>query len=125
MRSHAARLCCDDCDGIMLTVEDLKQSIDELIQIRPELAFVHVKPGAKSCPDCTGELSECRLELHILQHTIKPRVDVGFCTSHGFWFGNGGLAQIYLAVERVLGAHGGNIPERNGRGLKLPPNVKL
>ncbi len=125
MRSHAARLCCDDCDGIMLTVEDFKQSVDELIQLRPALAFVRVKAGDEPCPDCALTMSNCRLELRILQHTIKPRVDVGFCTSHGFWLGNGGLAQIYLAVERVLGAHGGDVPERNGKRLKLPPNVKL
>jgi hypothetical protein len=50
----------------------------------------------------------CRIELAMLDKVIKPKVDVDCCPHHGLWFGTDKLADVFVAIERVFGSHGGS-----------------
>jgi Zn-finger nucleic acid-binding protein len=107
LREHVGRLCCDRCEGIFLAREDLARSIDDLVKLEPELVFRKEKPGKRACPRCAIAMVRCRLELRLLDKRIRPKVDLDRCDADGLWFDRDQLAALYLAVERVFGAHGG------------------
>ncbi len=108
LRVFGKRLCCDRCEGILLALADFAHSIDELTRIEPTVALVHEQPGHRPCPTCGAGMATCRLELAMMDQIVKPKPEVDRCASHGIWFGAEKLADVYVAVERVFGSHGGS-----------------
>jgi hypothetical protein len=108
LRDHVGRLCCDGCNGILLSIDDFTRSIDELVKVVPELVFHREHPGKRSCPRCATAMIDCRIELCMLDKHIKPHVVLDHCERDGLWFDREELAAVYLAVERVFCTHGGD-----------------
>jgi len=74
LRPFGPRLCCDRCEGMLLTVADLARSIDELTHVEPAIAFVHDRAGKLPCPGCATAMTTCRVELAMMDQTIRPKV---------------------------------------------------
>ena len=92
---------------MLLAVDDFAHAIDELTRIEPAVTFVHEQPGHRRCPTCGDGMATCRLELAMMDKTIAPKLELDRCASHGLWFGTDKLAEVFVAVERVFGSHGG------------------
>jgi Zn-finger nucleic acid-binding protein len=107
LRAFNKRLCCDRCEGIFLTEADLARAVDELTHLEPALTFGHDKAGHRPCPTCTAAMTRCRIELAMMDKVVAPKVELDRCASHGVWFDTDELADVFLAVERVFGSHGG------------------
>jgi Zn-finger nucleic acid-binding protein len=117
LREFGKRLCCDRCEGIFLAEADLAHAVDELTHLEPALAFRHDKAGHRACPTCMAAMTTCRVELAMLDKVIAPKVELDRCASHGLWFDTDELADVFLAVERVFGSHGGSSgPGNDGQG---------
>lgn len=107
LRAFAKRLCCDRCEGMYLAAADLAHAIDELVRVEPVIAFAHDRAGTRPCPICEAAMTTCRLSLAMLDKVVEPEVDLDRCADHGLWFGSEKLAEVFVAVERVFGSHGG------------------
>ncbi|HEY1811693.1 MAG TPA: zf-TFIIB domain-containing protein [Kofleriaceae bacterium] len=107
LRPFNGRLCCDRCEGIFLGVADLARAVDELTKLEPALAFSHDKPGHRRCPTCAAEMVRCRVELTMADKVVAPKVELDRCAAHGVWFDTDELAEVFFAVEREFGSHGG------------------
>ncbi|HEY3801373.1 MAG TPA: zf-TFIIB domain-containing protein [Kofleriaceae bacterium] len=113
LRPFNGRLCCDRCEGMFLGVADLARSIDELVRVEPVIGVGRTRAGHRPCPTCSSPMAMCRLELAMLDKVVSPKVDVDHCTLHGFWFGQDKLAEVFVAVEREFGSHGGSSGPRD------------
>jgi hypothetical protein len=102
LRPFGARLCCDSCNGMFISVEDLTREIISMGKLEPAIRFDHEHPGKRRCPRCTEPMTESRLcvELTGLHPKIKPTLDR--CTRHGLWFDTTELATVLEAILRSI-----------------------
>ena len=106
LRVFYQRLCCDECDGILLELADLTTSISELTGIDPEIGFLGERPGRRPCPHCARTMSVCRLDVALMNQrpTLRPALDR--CVAHGVWFDATELAKVFEVLHRAVSPHG-------------------
>jgi Zn-finger nucleic acid-binding protein len=102
LRAFHDRLCCDECNGIMISVAELAQAIADMTGIGPELNFAGTKVGERICPHCTTAMTKCRLEAKLNERKRLTRMDLDRCDKHGVWFDNDELAEVLAAMHRVV-----------------------
>lgn len=102
MRVFAERLCCDACNGIFVTVEDLARSIAELTASEPTLAFRTGELGARPCPRCATAMTTVKLDVHLDGRHPKLWPELDQCTAHGVWFDDLELAKIFQILHAAV-----------------------
>jgi hypothetical protein len=102
LREFQNRLVCDECNGMLIAVDDLVTSIHELDGSSDTLAFVAETPSATACPRCRHVMSSCRLELGEL------RLAGTFlrCARDGIWFPRDAMTAVFARVSRRGGFRG-------------------
>jgi len=102
LRPFGARLCCDRCEAIFVTADDLRASIEEVIVLPCALSITDHGEGALRCPECGGAMAHCKIVVTLDDMTAKPKVELSRCAAHGLWFGEGQLAEVVYAAERAF-----------------------
>jgi hypothetical protein len=108
LRPFAGRLCCDRCEGIFVTLADLAKAIDELVRLEPQISILKEHASKRVCPTCAAAMTDVRIGVTLQDKVIKPKAEIDRCAAHGLWFPAEQLAEVFLAVERVFGSHGGS-----------------
>ena len=107
LRDFHGRLCCDKCDGMMLSLDELKRAIYDITGgLESELQFVDEAAGKRKCPTCGQPLSTCNLRVVIDEELAKPRPVLDRCIDHGLWFDGEELAKVLEKVRAKVSPKG-------------------
>jgi len=98
LREFGARLVCDECDGIQLSLDDFARQVPH-VQVR----LVDDGAAALACPRCKQWMRGCFLVAGKRQ-LEQPLVQ---CERDGIWFGDGALQLLYEEI-----GSGGNVGGR-------------
>jgi len=103
------RLVCDRCHGLFTTRDDLAKSIEELGGLETELQFYKDAIGTRACPRCRQAMTACRLRLKFAVIDKEPKTHpvLDRCDTHGVWFDELELAQVFEVVVHTTGGRGG------------------
>lgn len=112
LRPFMTRFLCDGCEGMFVTVDDLKHALTELTGLEPTLEMTDDKGGARRCPQCPETLKRCHLRVVFGDEVAKPRPELDRCDQHGIWFDRDELASVFEKSYAKVGHQGGG-----GRGL--------
>lgn len=114
LRAERARLYCDACGGMLIEVDDLVMTIEQLVQIEPEVQFVTGAVGTRPCPRCASPMVMCHLRV-AWSDDLRPesywqsdsnwhyerlargrtlRSELDRCAAHGVWFDRDELPEI-------------------------------
>lgn len=105
MRIFQARLVCDHCTGMFLTVEDFTRAItaSETVIVKDDTAT------QLGCPRCDKPMQACR----VFVGRFEIEVEIAHCKAHGLWFGRDlledSLAKVGAHGHRGAGGRGGMI----------------
>jgi hypothetical protein len=101
LRKFRDRLVCDSCEGLMLSIDDLRGSIAELTGLEPTLTYRDEGLGNRLCPHCQTSMTTAKLTIVIEgSKPAKPPPKLDRCATHGLWFDPQELA---LVLEPVAG----------------------
>ena len=115
LREFHSRLCCDACDGMMLTLEDLSRAIIDLTGIAPSYEYVDAEPGVRPCPRCVSPMSVCKLRVTVEDELAKPRPKLDRCVHHGIWFDGEELATVLEKVRAKVSPKGSAVGWKGNR----------
>lgn len=107
LRAFHGRLCCDRCEGMQLSLEELSRAIIDLTGIEPTYEFIDEKPGARGCPQCLQRMTTCKLRVTVEDELAKPRPTLDRCEEHGLWFDGDELAAVLAKVRAKVSPKGG------------------
>jgi Zn-finger nucleic acid-binding protein len=112
LRTYHARLVCDACSGMFITLADLAGTIHEMTSIGPTFALVREHAGTRACPRCQAAMSTCKLEIKLDADIEHPKPELDHCAAHGVWFDDDELA---LVLEKVATkGFGGDVGRKGG-----------
>ena len=103
LREFQSRLVCDECNGMLLSADDLVGSIHELDgSLTGALEYLDEKPAKAACPRCRGPMSTCGIKLGALA--------IGdtflHCARDGVWFPRAKMTALFARVSRSGGFRG-------------------
>src|SRR5688572_32152078 len=79
LREFHSRLCCDSCEGIQLSIDELSRAIHDLTSFEPTYTFVDPEPGSRLCPRCGAAMTTCRLHVTLDGKLAKSRPKLDRC----------------------------------------------
>jgi hypothetical protein len=131
LREFHDRLVCDECNGMLLTTDDLARSIHELDGRSGTVSFSDEGLTKKSCPRCQGEMTSAEMFVGPLRIYGRPL----HCERDGVWISQGALAGAFAVASRanhsgVTGrAYGGagnlsGVPGASGGGVSAIDSVR-
>src|SRR4029077_597848 len=124
LREFHDRLVCDECNGMLIALDDITESIHELDGSKDKLDIIDDKPGDKRCPRCSLALAPC--SVHLGSPAAQPMKVYGaflHCATHGLWFPRDAMTALFARVSRrggfrgmgaVAGTTGGGAGGRGG-----------
>ena len=81
------RLVSDTCEGIMLSIDDLRGAIAELTGLEPTFSYRDETPGKRLCPHCQASMTTTQLTIELDGvKPAKPDPVLDRCATHGLWF---------------------------------------
>jgi hypothetical protein len=100
---------------MLIDVDDLVTTIEQLVEIAPEVKFVMAGVGTRPCPRCASPMETCRLHVawfddahlkvlwnyELVERGRTLRSELDRCGTHGVWFDRDELGDI---VDRLRGA---------------------
>ena len=101
LRPHQRRLVCDTCQGMQMSIDDLRGAVEDLTSAKVELTFRDGAP-ASACPQCKAAMFATQVELRWDDQTATSEVVLARCTEHGPWLAGTQLAELFTAVERRM-----------------------
>jgi Zn-finger nucleic acid-binding protein/ribosomal protein L37AE/L43A len=101
LREFHDRLVCDECDGMLLTTDDLARSIHEIDGSSGSVAFEDEGPSKKPCPRCQGAMTSAE----VLVGHLKVYGRSLHCVRDGVWISQGALAGLFAVASRLSHAH--------------------
>src|SRR5688500_4180444 len=107
LREFQGRYCCDGCSGMLLSLEQLGQAIEEICGEVPVLASVDERPGQRRCPRCTQPMLAGKLNAKLFGKLAKAKAALDRCPTHGIWFDGDELAAV-LESARAKVPRGGS-----------------
>lgn len=130
LRVFREQLVCDTCGGVMLSIDDLRNAIEELTGLAPTLSYRNEAPGKRSCPHCATPMTTAKLAIEIEgAKPVKPSPELDRCATHGLWFDDSELA---LVLEPIAGkgfgggrAHPRSALDGPSMGESRPFNFKI
>ena len=137
LRDYRGRLACDRCEGIMMSQDDLKAGIAQLVGIEPSLEIVREAPGKRACPQCREAMTTCHIRVMLDEELAKPRPTLDRCSAHGLWFDGKELSAVFekcmakaktrgfSGKSRVQRGPGGYASELEGRGTPVWWNIGI
>ncbi|CAN5454330.1 hypothetical protein BH11MYX1_BH11MYX1_54930 [soil metagenome] len=98
LRAYQTRLCCDACNGIMVTLDDLATAVNDLTSLTPDFEWAREHPGTRPCPECSETMTSCKLILRLDGHAEHPKPELDRCATHGLWFDHDELAAVFETI---------------------------
>ena len=121
LRTFRDRLVCDACEGLMMSIDDLRGAIAELTGLEPTFAYREEAPGKRACPRCKTLMTTAKLTIGLEgARPAKPDPELDICASHGLWFDESELARVLEPVAGK-GFGGGAAHPRGVRGAASSP----
>jgi Zn-finger nucleic acid-binding protein/uncharacterized protein YbaR (Trm112 family) len=117
LREFQERLVCDECNGMLIGIDDIAASIHELDGSSELLVPDDSEPSSTACPRCRNPMSSCALRLGQLELTGRFLR----CDRDGIWFPRDAMTAIFARVSRRggyrgMGAVGGSSGDRGVTG---------
>ena len=121
MREFQKRLVCDQCEGMLLELEDFASACADLVGEAPvELIDKETPDKPAICPRCGHEMQTCRVKVK--GKKIGGRFST--CERDGLWFGRDVLPNVFATLtRRVLRYVGGYKSGDHTRKMFQPTTV--
>ena len=116
LREFQTRLVCDECNGMLITADDLVASVQELDGSSDGLEVLHEQPAKAACPRCHGPMSSCGLRLG----TLGIPGTFLHCAHDGIWFPRDAMTAVFARVSRRGGFRGLGASSGSGGGVRGP-----
>jgi len=118
LREFGERLVCDDCQAMLIGLDDFAAAVHELDgKIEDPAEVEDLKPGDKPCPRCATPMSTCAVKIG----RLKLSGSYLHCAAHGVWMPQQTLTGVFARVSYL--AHIGRASGRTYGGTALPPDT--
>ncbi|HEY1749786.1 MAG TPA: zf-TFIIB domain-containing protein [Caulobacteraceae bacterium] len=93
-REGVAVSCCQSCQGLWLTPQELDQLEDETYDLGKKGSLVfNPEPSARACPVCAAKLQKFQYRDYELELELCP-------AAHGFWLDAGEDQRVIQLMKR-------------------------
>lgn len=108
LRDHEGHLVCDDCNALLVGLDDLAAALTELDGVVDRMFARDPQPDAARCPRCGGEMTTTALQRggHLVPGRYKR------CEAHGVWLPRTVMAAGFARAGR----RGAGMPQGAGTG---------
>jgi ribosomal protein S27AE len=113
LREFHDRLVCDECNGMLISLDDITESIHELDGSKDKLDITDGKAADKRCPRCSLAMAPCTIKLG--EMTVYGQFL--HCAAHGLWFPRDAMTALFARVSRRGGFRGMGAVAGVGGGL--------
>ena len=72
LREFHERWVCDECQGMLLTIEDFRRACGDFTGSDAEVVLVERRPDPRTCPRCEQPFEGCRLDVDGIMATARP-----------------------------------------------------
>jgi Zn-finger nucleic acid-binding protein len=101
LREFAHRVVCDECEGMLIAVDDLATSVHELDGKSGEVRFEAAESAKPTCPRCDKPMQTAE----VIVGKIKLYGRSLYCAHDGVWVDRGVLAGVFALASRGNHSH--------------------
>jgi hypothetical protein len=99
LREFQQRLVCDECQGMMIGVDDFTSAVDDLGSEDLAIEYGASRQTTHKCPHC--ELAMTGREVERIGDAKMRKTTFLVCPKHGLWLGRGVLAAVFARIGRA------------------------